>query len=122
MIDFQTLDWANRWLGGFCAVGALGGLPVRGPDYGAHPPLADLLTLPADAPLTAATTSQAHAAWSAALESATVILFRSVARAREVLLEAARIGVGAVVGVPANASRSLVEAIKRSGATPHSCH
>jgi hypothetical protein len=31
-------DWADRWLGGFCAVGALGGLPVRGPDYRAHPP------------------------------------------------------------------------------------
>jgi hypothetical protein len=118
MTDFLSTDWANRWLGGFCAVGALGGLPVRGPDYAAHPPLEAMLTLPADAPLTAATTSQAHAAWAAALDGATVVLIRSVARAREVLLAAAGIGVGAVVGVPANASRPLVEAIKRSGATP----
>jgi hypothetical protein len=118
MTDLVSIDWANRWLGGFCAVGALGGLPVRGPDYVAHPPLENVLTLPADAPLTAATTPQAHATWAAALDGATVVLLRSVARAREVLLAAAGIGVGAVVGVPANASRPLVEAIKRSGATP----
>lgn len=118
MTDVLSTDWANRWLGGFCAVGALGGLPVRGPDYAAHPPLGDVLTLPADAPLTEATAAQAHAAWAATLDGGTVVLLRSVARAREVLLEAAEIGVGAVVGVPANASRPLVEAIKRSGATP----
>lgn len=119
MTDVLSTDWANRWLGGFCAVGALGGLPVRGPDYAAHPPLGDVLTLPADAPLSVATAPQAHAAWAAALEGGTVVLLRSVARARAVLLAAAGIGVGAVVGVPANASRPLVEAIKRSGATPH---
>ncbi|NOK57897.1 MAG: hypothetical protein GFH27_549287n201 [Chloroflexi bacterium AL-W] len=119
MTDLPSIDWANRWLGGFCAVGALGGLPVRGPDYVAHPPLGDVLTLPADASLSAATTPQAHAAWAAALEGATIVLLRSVTRARAVLLEAAGIGMGAMVGVPANVSRSLVEAIKRSGATPH---
>ncbi|NJL06204.1 MAG: hypothetical protein HC911_15125 [Chloroflexaceae bacterium] len=119
MTDRPSIDWANRWLGGFCAVGALGGLPVRGPDYAAHPPLEDLLTLPADAPLTAATPSLAHAAWATARAGATVVLLRSVAQARAVLLAAAGIGRGAVVGVPANASRPLVEAIKRSGATPH---
>jgi hypothetical protein len=96
MIDLVSIDWANRWLGGFCAVGALGGLPVRGPDYVAHPPLENALTLPADAPLPAATALQAHAAWAAALDGATVVLLRSVPRAREVLLAAAGIGVGAV--------------------------
>ncbi len=40
------VDWGTMWLGGFCAVGALGGLPVRGADYAAHAPLDDLLTLP----------------------------------------------------------------------------
>lgn len=39
-------DWADRWLSGFCAVGALGGLSVRGPDYAAHPPLTQQLTIP----------------------------------------------------------------------------
>lgn len=118
MTDVLSTDWANRWLGGFCAVGALGGLPVRGSDYAAHPPLGDVLTLPADAPLPTATADQAHAAWATTLEGGTVVLLRSVARARAVLLQAAGIGVDAVVNVPANASRPLVEAIKRSGATP----
>ena len=46
------VDWGTLWLGGFCPVGALGGLPVRGADYAAHPPLDDLLTPPSNTTLT----------------------------------------------------------------------
>lgn len=111
-------DWADRWLGGFCTVGALGGLPVRGPDYAAHPPLSALLPLlpvvntrPADLPT-------ARAAWSDALGGVPVVLLASVERARALLLRALGVQPGERVGLPANATRELAEAIKQHPATP----
>lgn len=115
----QTIDWTNRWLGGFCAVGILGGLPIRGPDYAAHPPLAQTLGLPPAQANERCTLADAHTAWSRALGGAPVVLVRSVERARALVLQAAGIGAGDRIGLPANASRSLVEAIKRRGARPH---
>jgi hypothetical protein len=44
-----------------------------------------------------------------------VLLVASVERARALLLAAARLAPGAAVGLPANASHDLVEAIKGAG-------
>ena len=113
------VDWGTMWLGGFCAVGALGGLPVRGADYAAHPPLDDLLTLPADARLRAeATTELAERAWSERLGGAQVVLTRDAYRARRLLHQAAGIQRGEWVGIPANASHDLAESVKHHGALP----
>ncbi len=111
-------DWADRWLGGFCAVGVLGGLPVRGPDYAAHPPLDSLLTLPPvydPAPVDLGT---ARAAWSDVLGGAPVVLVASVERARTLLLRALGVQPGESVGLPANATRDLAEAVKHHPALP----
>ena len=107
------IDWATLWLGGFCPVEALGGLPVRGADYAAHPQLDDLLTLPANAALhTEVTLETAEAAWSERLGGAWVVLVRDAYRARRLLHQAAGIQPGEWVGVPANASHDLAESIK----------
>ena len=107
---------------------------MRGPDYEAHPPLDRLLVLPdgADAATDgrptaraaipgrhAGRTRSAEAAWSAALGGRPVLLVRSVERARAALLRAAGVQSGEPVGVPANATNALVEAVKRHGARPH---
>ena len=108
-----SVDWATLWLGGFCPVEALGGLPVRGADYAAHPQLDDLLTLPANAALhTEVTLETAEAAWSERLGGAWVVLVRDAYRARRLLHQAAGIQPGEWVGVPANASHDLAESIK----------
>ena len=113
------IDWESMWLGGFCAVGALGGLPVRGADYAAHPPLDDLLTLPPDTPLdTDATLESAEQAWSERLGGAMVVLARDAYRARRLLHQAAGIQPGEWVGVPANASHDLAESVKHHKALP----
>ena len=113
------VDWGTMWLGGFCPVGALGGLPVRGADYAAHPPLDDLLCLPADARLPAdATLESAEQAWSERLGGAMVVLARDACRARRLLHEAAGIQPGEWVGLPANASHDLAESVKRHQALP----
>ena len=107
------VDWATLWLGGFCPVEALGGLPVRGADYAAHPQLDDLLTLPANAALhTEVTLETAEAAWSERLGGAWVVLVRDAYRARRLLHQAAGIQPGEWVGVPANASHDLAESVK----------
>jgi hypothetical protein len=111
-------DWADRWLGGFCTVGALGGLPVRGPDYAAHPPLHGLLTLPPTYDLAPADLRAAQAAWSDALGGAPVVLLAGVERARALLLRALGVQPGEPVGMPANATRELAEAVKHHPATP----
>ncbi|NJO81381.1 MAG: hypothetical protein HC828_00565 [Blastochloris sp.] len=111
-------DWANRWLGGFCAVGALGGLPVRGPDYAAHPPLRDQLTLPPVYDLARCDNTSVQAAWSDALGGAPVVLLRSVEGARAVVLRALGVQAGEPVGLPANATRDLTEAVKHHPAQP----
>jgi hypothetical protein len=118
--ETQTMihDWADRWLGGFCAVGVLGGLPVRGADYIAHPPLDQTLVLPITSELSATDLHSAQAAWSDALGGAPVVLLRSVARARALLLQALEIAPGEAVGLPANASRELTEAVKQQRAVP----
>lgn len=112
------IDWTDRWLGGFCALGAIGGLPVRGPDYAAHPPLDQALTLVAPPDLPPADLATAQAAWSAALGGAPVLLVRNVELARALLLTAAGVAPGEPVGLPANATRALTEAVKRHGARP----
>ena len=113
------IDWETMWLGGFCAVGALGGLPVRGADYAAHPPLDDLLSLPPDTALQAdATLESAEQAWSERLGGAMVVLVRDAYRARRLLHQAAGIQGGEWVGVPANASHDLAESVKHHKALP----
>lgn len=111
-------DWADRWLGGFCTVGALGGLPVRGPDYAAHSPLDDLLTVPPVHDLAPAELSAAQVAWSDALGGAPVVLVASVEHARALLLRALGVQPGEPVGLPANATRDLAEAVKHHPAVP----
>ena len=108
-----SVDWATLWLGGFCPVEALGGLPVRGADYAAHPQLDDLLTLPANAVLhTGVTLETAEAAWSERLGGVWVVLVRDAYRARRLLHQAAGIQPSEWVGVPANASHDLAESVK----------
>ena len=112
-----TVDWETLWLGGFCPVGALGGLPVRGADYAAHPPLDDLLTPPSDTRLhTDVTLEFADQAWSKRLGGAMVVLARDAYRARRLLHQAAGIQPGEWVGIPANASHDLAESVKHHGA------
>lgn len=115
-----TIDWSNRWLGGFCALGAVGGLPVRGPDYAAHPALPDRLILPPSIPGADRSPSIAEvtAAWSTALGEVPVVLVRSVAQARVLLLQALEVRAGEPVALPANATRPLVETVKCHGARP----
>src|SRR5262245_23332896 len=141
-------DWGERWQGGFCAIGALGGLPVRGQAYAAHPPFEQALLLPPEAaeprppagpdavgrielsfrlesrrvesppsPNGDGGHAAVEAAWAAALGRA-VVLTRSAATARAALLAAAGVEPGEPVGVPANATRPLVEALKEHGARP----
>ena len=113
------VDWGTMWLGGFCPVGALGGLPVRGADYAAHPPLDDLLTLPLGTALhTDVTLEIAEETWSKQLGSAMVVLARDAYRARRLLHQAAGIQRGEWVGIPANASHDLAESVKHHGALP----
>ena len=107
------VDWTTLWLGGFCPVEALGGLPVRGADYAAHPQLDDLLTLPANTALHPEVTLEtAEATWSERLDGAWVVLVRDAYRARRLLHQAAGIQPGEWVGVPANASHDLAESVK----------
>lgn len=118
-VTTSTIDWKHRWLGGFCALAAVGGLPVRGPDYRAHPPLQRDLTLPAVAPASDVSAEQTIAAWSQALGGAPVVLARSVERARRLLLKAAGVEPSAPVKLPANATRALSEqALAASVAVP----
>jgi hypothetical protein len=91
---------------------------VREPDYAAHPSLDRVLTLRAGASDGPADAGRAADAWSAALGGRRVLLVRSVDRARALLLQAAGVRPGEPVGVPANATQSLVEALKRHGARP----
>jgi len=114
----SSIEWKHRWLGGFCTLAAVGGMPVRGPDYAAHPPLANDLALPAVVPAAHAEAHDVAAAWSQALGGAPVVLVRSVERARTLLLQAAGIAPQTPIILPANATRPLVEAVKRYGAQP----
>ncbi len=113
------VDWETLWLGGFCAVGALGGLPVRGADYAAQAPLDDLLSLPADTDVYVEVTLEAaEEAWSQRLGGAMVVLARDAYRARRLLHQAAGIAPGEWVGLPANASHDLAESVKHHKALP----
>lgn len=115
----SPVDWETLWLGGFCAVGALGGLPVRGADYAAHAPLDDLLTLPPDRSLDADVTLEAaEEAWSEQLGGAMLVLARDDYRARRLLHQAAGVQPGEWVGMPANASHDLAESVKHHKALP----
>jgi hypothetical protein len=108
--------WAERWQGGLCPVGALGGLPIRDREYRANPPLDQLLVLPGLA-VSLADRAAATAAWSAAL-GAPVVLARGLEPARAALLAALGVAPGDLVALPANATRALVEAVKARGARP----
>lgn len=113
------VDWGTLWLGGFCPVGALGGLPVRGADYNAHPPLDNLLNLPSDTALNADVTLEtAEVVWSERLGGAMVVLVRDAYRARRLLHRAVGIQPGEWVGIPANASHDLAESVKHHKALP----
>ncbi|MDE2636087.1 MAG: hypothetical protein OXI30_06955 [Chloroflexota bacterium] len=113
------VDWGTLWLGGFCPVGALGGLPVRGADYAAHPPLDALLTPPPGATIPAdATLESAEEAWSERLGGAKVVLARNAYRARRLLHLAAGLQPGEWVSIPANASHDLAESVKHHEALP----
>ena len=113
------VDWGTLWLGGFCPVGALGGLPVRGADYAAHPPLDDLLTPPPDTSAYADVSFEfAEQAWAERLGGAMVVLARDAYRARRLLHQAAGIQPGEWVGIPANASHDLTESVKHHKALP----
>jgi len=113
------VDWGTLWLGGFCAVGALGGLTVRGADYDAQPPLDDLLTLPSDTSARADVSfAIAEQAWSERLGGAMVVLMRDAYRARRALHQAAGVQPGEWVGMPANASHDLAESVKHHKALP----
>ena len=115
----MSVDWGALWLGGFCPVGALGGLPVRGADYAAHPPLDDLLTPPSGRTgQSDVTIETAEQAWSQRLGGAMVVLARDAYRARRLLHQAAGIQPGEWVGIPANASHDLAESIKHHEALP----
>jgi hypothetical protein len=94
------------------------GLPVREPDYQAHPPLERILTLPAEVVAEPAAPADALSAWAGLLGEPRIALVRGVERARALLLRAMAIQPGEPIALAANASRSVVEAIKRHGARP----
>lgn len=114
-------NWRDQWLGGFCSVGALGGLPVRGPDYAAHPPLEQTFLPPKAAGEQQLTSpflpASPHCTWTAVLGKP-IVLAKNVAVARSALLTVAGVQPGEPVVLPPNAPRSLVEAIKAHGASP----
>jgi len=91
---------------------------VRESDYPAKPSLEALLPLPPDAPRPPATPAAAEAAWSSLLGGRPVLLVADAALARALLLRAAGVPRGTPVGVPANATGALVDAVKDHGARP----
>lgn len=91
---------------------------MRESDYPTTPPLAALLPLPPDAPRPPATPAAARSAWSSLLGGRPVLLVADVELARALLLRAAGVPRGTVVGVPANATDGLVGALKDHGARP----
>ncbi|MEM7345650.1 MAG: hypothetical protein AAF485_15515 [Chloroflexota bacterium] len=66
-----------------------------------------------------ATLEDVEQRWSAALGGLPVLIVESVAQARAALLASAELSPGEPVAVPANASRPLVEAIKRARVKPY---
>ncbi len=85
---------------------------MREADYPASPTLSALLTLPASQTPVQGSLDEAQRAWSSVLGGAPVVLLESVARARQLLLSALGVRPGELVGLPANATRDLAEAIK----------
>ena len=97
----------------------MGGLPIREADYQANPSLMEAMPLPKNGRgFTPADMAQASRLWSKAVGGKPVVLARSVNHARRALLAAAGVPPGATIALPANATRSLVEAVKRHGARP----
>ncbi|MEM7342747.1 MAG: hypothetical protein AAF485_00760 [Chloroflexota bacterium] len=98
----------------------MGGLPIREADYQANSSLVEAMPLPEnDQGLPPGDMAQASQLWSKAIGGQPVVLARSIDQARQALLAAAEIPSGATVALPANATRSLVEAVKRHGARPY---
>lgn len=114
------INWATRWLGGMCPAGVLGGLPVRGPNYVAHPPLAEVLTLPEEYPCLPVSPEEVVQGWQTAVSPPAdpILLLASPNQARALLLQAAGVARGEAVAVPANGDLTLVESVKRHGAVP----
>lgn len=98
----------------------MGGLPIREVDYQANPSLMEAMPLPENGHgFTPANIAQASQLWSRAVGGQPVALARSLDHARRALLTAAEVPPGATVALPANATRSLVEAVKWHSARPH---
>jgi hypothetical protein len=115
------IDWANRWYGGMCPAGVLGGLPVREADYVAHPPLVAVLRLPEGYPCPEVRAQEVEGWWHTAVSLSptdTILLLSDPQRARSLLLQAAGVAAGEAIHLPANADLSLTEAVKRHGARP----
>jgi len=92
---------------------------VRGNDYPRHPTLAESLTLPVvEAEGAEAEPSVPAAVLWSSLVGSDVVLTRSVASARTLLLRTLGVEPGAAVAVPANVQAGLVEALKGHGAQP----
>lgn len=93
--------------------------PVRSADYPAHPPLRQVLALPAETVIPEATPEEALAAWRAYLGFAGPLLLISTPdRARKLLMAALGVANKEPVGIPVNTRRYLSEAVKRSGGNP----
>lgn len=88
---------------------------MRGSDYRASPTFDQALTLPAGSPRFRANPQEAEGAWSDLLGGIPVVLVRSVAAARQLLL-AAQNPVGVTVALPANVTDDLLGAVKDFGA------
>lgn len=93
--------------------------PVRSADYPAHPSLAKVLTLPADAATEPASHDDAAAAWAEYLGwPGRIVAVADPNRARRLLMDAVGVQPGQPVGIPANTRRFLSEAVKRAGGAP----
>ena len=115
-LQLIPIDWKHHWLGGFCPVGIMGGLPVRGANYAAHPPLAEMLTLNHTVPHENVNYEALINVWKTTLGGANVLLFRNPDLARKSLLRAVGIHRNDYVALPANSTRDLAESVKHYGA------
>jgi len=88
----STPDWANRWVGGFCAPGMYGG-PIRAADYRTPVTLTQSLPLPAHLTESHAPSRTSLAPgllptlWSQLVGEAAVVLVKNVRQARALLLD-----------------------------------
>ena len=91
---------------------------MREANYPASPSLADLQLLPRSPAPAPADLRAVSATWSKALGGVPVMLLASVERARALLLRALGVQPREPVGLPANATRELADAVKHHPAIP----